>query len=218
MNHGRWISRNLKLDVLITSEVVAVIQAGREHRKLTKTTWHGEGIRNVDSFDSASLSHSSWLIYITDLISFVRRDRSVRPHLRFFTRCCKYIYIYLTSMFLIFALLRVAAMNGEFIYSLPSTSTSSRDDPLPVYRRNSQPTPSPIQPYGLEFSGSTVMESTSQSTTKSAVTPLRKHHKLLKDGSGHEVWPEFVEQIFVDGKSNESKFSLVECHDMDIRQ
>ncbi|KAJ3744637.1 hypothetical protein DFH05DRAFT_1070061 [Lentinula detonsa] len=43
------------------------------------------------------------------------------------------------------------------------------------------------------------MESTSQSTTKSAVTPLRKHHKLLKDGSGHEVWPESVEQIFVDG-------------------
>ncbi|KAJ3786612.1 hypothetical protein GGU10DRAFT_351325 [Lentinula aff. detonsa] len=103
-------------------------------------------------------------------------------------------------MFLIFALLRVTAMNGEFIYSLPSASTSSRDDPLPVYRHNSQPTPSQIQPYGLEFSGSTtVMESTSQTTAKSAVTPLRKHHKLLKDGSGHEVWPESVEQIFVDG-------------------
>ncbi|KAJ3712096.1 hypothetical protein DFJ43DRAFT_985687, partial [Lentinula guzmanii] len=45
------------------------------------------------------------------------------------------------------------------------------------------------------------------STTKSAVTSLRKHRKLLKDGS---VWPESVEQIFVDGKSNESKFSLFE--------
>ncbi|KAJ3779351.1 hypothetical protein FB446DRAFT_796419, partial [Lentinula raphanica] len=33
-----------------------------------------------------------------------------------------------------------------------------------------------------------------------ALTPLRKHHKLLKDGSGNEVWPEFVEKIFVDGK------------------
>ncbi|KAJ4487995.1 hypothetical protein J3R30DRAFT_3432646 [Lentinula aciculospora] len=29
--------------------------------------------------------------------------------------------------------------------------------------------------------------------------PQRKHHKLLKDGSGNEVWPEFVEQIFVNG-------------------
>ncbi|KAJ3710233.1 hypothetical protein DFJ43DRAFT_1228649 [Lentinula guzmanii] len=76
----------------------------------------------------------------------------------------------------------------------------SRDDPLPVYRHNFRPTPSQIQPYGLAFSGSTVMESTgSQSTTKSAVTSLRKHRKLLKDGSGHEVWPESVEQIFVDG-------------------
>ncbi|KAF9069673.1 hypothetical protein BDP27DRAFT_683987 [Rhodocollybia butyracea] len=34
---------------------------------------------------------------------------------------------------------------------------------------------------------------------KSSLTPGRKHHKLLKDGSGVEVWPESIERIFVDG-------------------
>lgn len=31
-----------------------------------------------------------------------------------------------------------------------------------------------------------------------SLTPNRKHHKLLKDGS--EVWSEDVEKIFVEGK------------------
>ncbi|GLB34988.1 putative TEA/ATTS domain family protein [Lyophyllum shimeji] len=33
----------------------------------------------------------------------------------------------------------------------------------------------------------------------STLTPQRKHRKLLKDGSGAEVWPESVEAIFVKG-------------------
>ena len=32
-----------------------------------------------------------------------------------------------------------------------------------------------------------------------SLTPQRKHRKLLKDGSGAEVWPESVEKIFVQG-------------------
>ncbi|KAF8741005.1 hypothetical protein AX14_006209 [Amanita brunnescens Koide BX004] len=32
-----------------------------------------------------------------------------------------------------------------------------------------------------------------------SLTPQRKHRKLLKDGSGIEVWPESVEKIFVEG-------------------
>lgn len=32
-----------------------------------------------------------------------------------------------------------------------------------------------------------------------SLTPARKHHKLLKDGSGHEVWPREVEVIFAQG-------------------
>ncbi|KAK2466950.1 hypothetical protein APHAL10511_001208 [Amanita phalloides] len=32
-----------------------------------------------------------------------------------------------------------------------------------------------------------------------SLTPQRKHRKLLKDGSGIEVWPESVEKIFVQG-------------------
>ena len=32
-----------------------------------------------------------------------------------------------------------------------------------------------------------------------SLTPNRKHHKLLKDGS--EVWSEEVEKIFVEGKN-----------------
>ncbi|KIK59883.1 hypothetical protein GYMLUDRAFT_665176 [Collybiopsis luxurians FD-317 M1] len=52
----------------------------------------------------------------------------------------------------------------------------------------SAPTPAPSYP----------LNPVSQAS-KSFLTPLRKHHKLLKDGSGLEVWPEFVEQIFVQG-------------------
>ncbi|KAG6854310.1 hypothetical protein C0991_008205 [Blastosporella zonata] len=33
----------------------------------------------------------------------------------------------------------------------------------------------------------------------SSLTPQRKHRKLLKDGSGTEVWPESIEKIFVQG-------------------
>ncbi|KAF9005618.1 hypothetical protein BDQ17DRAFT_1389883 [Cyathus striatus] len=38
----------------------------------------------------------------------------------------------------------------------------------------------------------------SESLSKS-LTPQRKHRKLLKDGSGTEVWPESIEKIFVQG-------------------
>ncbi|KAF9564677.1 hypothetical protein CPC08DRAFT_660262 [Agrocybe pediades] len=34
---------------------------------------------------------------------------------------------------------------------------------------------------------------------ESSITPQRKHRKLLKDGSGTEVWPESVEKVFVQG-------------------
>ncbi|KAK1225577.1 hypothetical protein PQX77_011469 [Marasmius sp. AFHP31] len=37
------------------------------------------------------------------------------------------------------------------------------------------------------------------SPPKSTLTPQRKHRKLLKDGSGLEVWPEHIEAIFVEG-------------------
>lgn len=36
-------------------------------------------------------------------------------------------------------------------------------------------------------------------TLTKSLTPQRKHRKLLKDGSGIEVWPESVEKIFVQG-------------------
>jgi TEA/ATTS domain len=39
------------------------------------------------------------------------------------------------------------------------------------------------------------------------IIPQRKHRKLLKDGSGTEVWPESVEQVFVQG----SPFNTVSC-------
>jgi len=34
-----------------------------------------------------------------------------------------------------------------------------------------------------------------------SITPQRKHRKLLKDGSGTEVWPESIEKVFVQGPS-----------------
>ncbi|KAG6820592.1 hypothetical protein H0H93_014508 [Arthromyces matolae] len=36
-------------------------------------------------------------------------------------------------------------------------------------------------------------------TPTTSITPQRKHRKLLKDGSGVEVWPESIEKIFVQG-------------------
>ncbi|KAG6879517.1 hypothetical protein C0992_001850 [Termitomyces sp. T32_za158] len=41
--------------------------------------------------------------------------------------------------------------------------------------------------------------STSAKRPSSSLTPQRKHRKLLKDGSGIEVWPESIEKIFVQG-------------------
>ncbi|KAK7054926.1 hypothetical protein VNI00_003389 [Paramarasmius palmivorus] len=37
------------------------------------------------------------------------------------------------------------------------------------------------------------------SSASSTLTPSRKHRKLLKDGSGEEVWPEHVERFFYQG-------------------
>ena len=39
-----------------------------------------------------------------------------------------------------------------------------------------------------------------KSARKSVITPQRKHHKMLKDGTS-EVWPEDVEKIFIQGIS-----------------
>ncbi|TFL07597.1 hypothetical protein BDV98DRAFT_652521 [Pterulicium gracile] len=41
--------------------------------------------------------------------------------------------------------------------------------------------------------------SSSTSIISTTLTPQRKHHKLLKDGSGDEVWPQSVESVFVQG-------------------
>ncbi|KAF8163269.1 hypothetical protein B0H34DRAFT_650490 [Crassisporium funariophilum] len=38
-----------------------------------------------------------------------------------------------------------------------------------------------------------------QDSMPPTITPQRKHRKLLKDGSGTEVWPESIEKIFVQG-------------------
>jgi len=47
---------------------------------------------------------------------------------------------------------------------------------------------------------SSVSSSSSQLKSDSnSITPQRKHRKLLKDGSGTEVWPEAIEKIFVQG-------------------
>ena len=41
-----------------------------------------------------------------------------------------------------------------------------------------------------------------------SLTPQRKHRKLLKDGSGTEVWPESIEKIFVQGTQPFHLFAL----------
>ncbi|KAJ3885258.1 hypothetical protein GG344DRAFT_82925 [Lentinula edodes] len=85
-------------------------------------------------------------------------------------------------------------MNGKFPLYSPMTSTlSSSPDFSPTHGHGPRATP-----YQININDDPV-ELSAQSTTRSALTPLRKHHKLLKDGTGNEVWPESVEQIFVDG-------------------
>jgi hypothetical protein len=46
---------------------------------------------------------------------------------------------------------------------------------------------------------STTMKSSKHESSMPSITPQRKHRKLLKDGSGTEVWPESIEKIFVQG-------------------
>ena len=53
-------------------------------------------------------------------------------------------------------------------------------------------------PSRLSSATNSSMESLS-SGSKVNLTPARKHHKLLKDGS--EVWSKDVEKIFVEGES-----------------
>lgn len=48
-------------------------------------------------------------------------------------------------------------------------------------------------------SPSNYMESPDDPPNRKTLTPQRKHHKLLKDGS--EVWSQEVEKIFVDGEN-----------------
>ncbi|KAG7452550.1 uncharacterized protein BT62DRAFT_925107 [Guyanagaster necrorhizus] len=49
----------------------------------------------------------------------------------------------------------------------------------------------------MATSGSTKTRKTDHSAK--SLTPQRKHRKLLKDGSGTEVWPEGIEKVFVEG-------------------
>lgn len=51
----------------------------------------------------------------------------------------------------------------------------------------------------LNNSSTVAMKSTRHDSSIPTITPQRKHRKLLKDGSGTEVWPEHIEQLFVQG-------------------
>jgi hypothetical protein len=49
------------------------------------------------------------------------------------------------------------------------------------------------------------------------IIPQRKHRKLLKDGSGTEVWPEAVEQVFVQGTTFIAVFLKIKMPDLHIQ-
>lgn len=68
-----------------------------------------------------------------------------------------------------------------------------------AYRRRIHPV-SPISPFPSRTSSATNSSMESLPDHPDNLTPARKHHKLLKDGS--EVWSKEVEKIFVDGASN----------------
>lgn len=50
----------------------------------------------------------------------------------------------------------------------------------------------------LPFDGKPLQACRDDRLAKS-LTPQRKHRKLLKDGTGGEVWPEHIEALFVRG-------------------
>jgi hypothetical protein len=50
----------------------------------------------------------------------------------------------------------------------------------------------------MSHSSSSIDSAKRKAVRKSAVTPQRKHHKMLKDGTS-EVWPEDVEKVFIQG-------------------
>jgi hypothetical protein len=54
--------------------------------------------------------------------------------------------------------------------------------------------------------------------TSKSLTPQRKHRKLLKDGSGAEVWPESIEKIFVQGLSSASLPELILIFPQGLRE
>lgn len=60
---------------------------------------------------------------------------------------------------------------------------------------------SPPPPLSSSEQKHTTMTTTRPKKHDSSITPQRKHRKLLKDGSGTEVWPESIEKIFVQGAS-----------------
>ena len=60
------------------------------------------------------------------------------------------------------------------------------------YATSTSPSPS-SRPTSLDRD-----RSMSDSPLQKSLTPQRKHHKLLKDGS--EVWSEEVEKVFVQGQ------------------
>lgn len=51
----------------------------------------------------------------------------------------------------------------------------------------------------MSFSPNPDSAKKSDAGSSKSLTPQRKHRKLLKDGSGTEVWPESIENIFVQG-------------------
>ena len=67
-----------------------------------------------------------------------------------------------------------------------------------AYRRRKYTTS--VSPFPSRTSSATNSSMESLPDAPENLTPARKHHKLLKDGS--EVWSKEVEKIFVEGQSN----------------
>ncbi|OBZ75241.1 hypothetical protein A0H81_04397 [Grifola frondosa] len=79
----------------------------------------------------------------------------------------------------------------------PSHAAYMGRDVIFTYRRRIHAMSSPPSPSRSSATNDSMESLHDASRSKKSLTPQRKHHKLLKDGS--EVWSQEVEAIFVDG-------------------
>ena len=92
----------------------------------------------------------------------------------------------------------IPSKSCPFLLRVRPTLASMGREVASAYRRRKYTTS--VSPFPSRTSSATNSSMESLPDAPENLTPARKHHKLLKDGS--EVWSKEVEKIFVEGQPN----------------